>query len=156
MKLITTSAPRCPERRNPVVVFSMNCTQQVRGLARDGCHGRQRVAPFYHATHTSSTWLLHFCHHSFWPFDYAVHHPGDVHEVLFCKSATTLRLVEQAFWKVPLTKERSCGEVEDVEGALTPVVGGVAQVFHVLLVELRLLLVAEMEEGEEEDRQEEG
>ena len=50
----------------------------------------------------------------------------------------------------------SCGEVEDVEGALTPVVGGVAQVFHELRVELRLLLVAEVEEGEEEDRQEEG
>ena len=37
-----------------------------------------------------------------------------------------------------------------------PVVSGVAQVFHDLLVELRLLLVAEVEEGEEEDRQEEG
>ena len=41
----------------------------------------------------------------------------------------------------------TCGEVEDVVGALTPVVGGVAQVFHDLLVELRLLLVAEVEEG---------
>ena len=50
----------------------------------------------------------------------------------------------------------TCGEVEDVAGALTPVVGGVAQVSHELLVELRLLLVAEVEEGEEEDRQEEG
>ena len=50
----------------------------------------------------------------------------------------------------------SCGEVEDVVGALTPVGGGVAQVFHELLVELRLVLVAEVEEGEEEDRQEEG
>ena len=49
----------------------------------------------------------------------------------------------------------TCGEVEDVVGVLTPVVGGVAQVFHDLLVELRLLLVAEVEEGEEEDRQEE-
>ena len=48
-----------------------------------------------------------------------------------------------------------CGEVEDVVSVLTPVVGGVAQVFHDLLVELRLLLVAEVEEGEEEDRQEE-
>ena len=48
-------------------VYSMNCTQQVRGLARV-CHGKQRVAPFYHATHTSSTWLLHSCHHSFWTF----------------------------------------------------------------------------------------
>ena len=36
----------------------------------------------------------------------------------------------------------TCGEVEDC---------GVAQVFHDLLVELRLLLVAEVEEGEEED-----
>ena len=49
-----------------------------------------------------------------------------------------------------------CGEVEDVVGALTPVVGGVAQVCQDLLVELRLLLVAEVEEGEKEDRQEEG
>ena len=48
-----------------------------------------------------------------------------------------------------------CGEVEDVVGALTPVGSGVAQVFHDLLVELRLLLVAEEEEGEKEDRQEE-
>ena len=47
----------------------------------------------------------------------------------------------------------TCGEVEDVVGALTPVGRGVAQVFHDLLVELRLLLVAEVEErGEEEDR----
>ena len=45
-----------------------------------------------------------------------------------------------------------CVEVEDVVGAITPVVSGVAQVFHVLLVDLRLLLVAEVEEG---DRQEE-
>ena len=51
--------------------------------------------------------------------------------------------------------DQFCGEVEDVEGALTAVVGGVAQVFHDLLVELQLLLVAEVEEGEEEDRQEE-
>ena len=51
----------------------------------------------------------------------------------------------------------TCGEVEDkVVGVLTPVVGGVAQVFHDHLVELRLLLVAKVEEREEEDRQEEG
>ena len=50
----------------------------------------------------------------------------------------------------------TCGEVQDVEGALTPVVGGVAQVFHDLLVELRMLLVAEVEEGEKENRQGEG
>ena len=40
-------------------------------------------------------------------------------------------------------------------GALTPVGRGVAQVFHDLLVELRLLLVAEEEEGEKEEGQEE-
>ena len=37
-----------------------------------------------------------------------------------------------------------------------PVGRGVAQVFHELRVELRLLLVAEVEEGEEEEGQEEG
>ena len=46
----------------------------------------------------------------------------------------------------------TCVEVEEVVGVLTPFGSGVAQVFHVLLVELRLLLVAEVEEG---DRQEE-
>ena len=35
----------------------------------------------------------------------------------------------------------------EVEEVLTPG-SGVAQVFHVLLVELRMLLVAEVEEGE--------
>ena len=54
------------------------------------------------------------------------------------------------------TVSSRCGEVEDVVGALTPVVGGVAQVFHDLLVKHRLLLVAEVAGGEEEDRQEEG
>ena len=49
----------------------------------------------------------------------------------------------------------TCGEVEDVVGALTSVGRGVAQVFHDLLVELPLLLVAEVEEGEEEQVQEE-
>ena len=46
--------------------------------------------------------------------------------------------------------------VEEVVSVLTPVVTGVAQAFNDLLVELRLLLVAEVEEREEEDRQEEG
>ena len=49
----------------------------------------------------------------------------------------------------------TCGEVEEVAGALTPVGRGVVQVFHDLLVELRLLLVAKVEEGEEEEGQEE-
>ena len=50
----------------------------------------------------------------------------------------------------------TCGEVEDVVGVLTPVCRGEAQVFHDILVELRLLLVAEVEEGEKDDRQEKG
>ena len=59
--------------------YSMICTQQVRDSTHDGCHALQRVATFYHdfchgsqnvalfyhASHTSSTWLRHFCHHSF-------------------------------------------------------------------------------------------
>ena len=49
------------------------------------------------------------------------------------------------------------GEVEDVVGALTPVGRGVAQVFHDLLIELRLLLVAEVEERErKKDRRKAG
>ena len=44
----------------------------------------------------------------------------------------------------------------DVVGAITPVVVGVAQVFHDLFVEPPLLFVVEVEEGEKEDRQEEG
>ena len=50
----------------------------------------------------------------------------------------------------------TCGEVEDVTSVLSPVCRGVAQVFHDLLAELRLLLVVEVEEGKKEDGQEEG
>ena len=46
--------------------------------------------------------------------------------------------------------------IEDVISVLTLVCRGVAQVFHALLVELRLLLVVEVEDGEKEDGQEEG
>ena len=42
-------------------------------------------------------------------------------------------------------------EVEEVVSVLTPFVGLVAQVFHVLLVELRLLLVAEVEDEERQE-----
>ena len=59
-------------------------------------------------------------------------------------------------WITRINDFDRCGDVEDVIRALTQVGSGVAQVFHDLLVELRLLLVAEVEEGEEEDRQEEG
>ena len=37
-----------------------------------------------------------------------------------------------------------------------PLLAELCRVFHELLVELRLLLVADVEEGEKEDRQEEG
>ena len=47
----------------------------------------------------------------------------------------------------------TCGEVEDVVGVLTPV-GGVAQVFHELLVGLQLLLAEEEEREEEQGREE--
>ena len=50
----------------------------------------------------------------------------------------------------------TCEGSGDVVGALTPVVGGVSQVFHDLLVDFWLLLVAEVEEEGEEDIQEEG
>ena len=46
----------------------------------------------------------------------------------------------------------TCVEVYEAVGVLTPFGSGVAEVFHVLLVELPLLRVAEVEEG---DRQEE-
>ena len=48
----------------------------------------------------------------------------------------------------------TCGEVEDVVGALTPVGRREALVFHELLVELQLLLVAEVEEREEKGQEE--
>ena len=36
----------------PIVVYSMS--------------RMQRISSFYRVTHSSSTWLLFFCHHSFW------------------------------------------------------------------------------------------
>ena len=49
----------------------------------------------------------------------------------------------------------TCGRVEDVISVLTPVRRGVAQVFHVILVELQVQLVVEVEEEGKEDGQEE-
>ena len=91
------SAAPCPERRNPIVVYSMICTQQVRDSTHDGCHALQRVAPycrdfchgsqqvamFYHAGHTSLTWPLHFCHHSLCTFHKVVPQADDVHTSTF-------------------------------------------------------------------------
>ena len=53
-----TSAVPYPGIRNPLVVYLMSCIQ--------------RVSPFYRMTRASSTWPLHFCHHSFETFCLAV------------------------------------------------------------------------------------
>ena len=47
------------------------------------CTSPLQVAVFCFDAHSSSTWLLHFCHHSFWTFCYAVHLPGDAHKSTF-------------------------------------------------------------------------
>ena len=65
-----------------------------------------------------------------------------------CESAQDLSH-EVCVYHHKLWKKMRAGSVEDVVGR------GVAQVFHDLLVELRLLLVAEVEEGEEDEGQEE-
>ena len=54
-----------------------------------------------------------------------------------------------------MSQHDKCGGVEDVVSVLTLVRRGVAQVFHVLLVELRGQLVVEEEEEGKEDGQEE-
>ena len=51
VKSMKTPAALCPERRNPIFVYPMICTQQVRDLTRDKCHSRQRVDPLHQATH---------------------------------------------------------------------------------------------------------
>ena len=76
------------------------------GPSRDGCHALQRVALFYHATHTSSTWPLHFCHQFFldlltWLFFNLAMRI----RALFFKSASIFGLVEQVFWRMPFFTE---------------------------------------------------
>ena len=70
----------CLEIHNPIVVRSMIDVQKVlvsthdhdsylvAPIFRDFCHGWQQVAIHFLANHSSSTWLLHSCHHSFWTF----------------------------------------------------------------------------------------
>ena len=65
----------------------------------------QRVSPFYRIAHASSTWPLHFCHHSFWTFRRLFINLAMRIRALFLKSATTLGLVKQAFWRMPLFTE---------------------------------------------------
>ena len=70
----------CLERHNPIVVYSMIGVQQVLVSTHDKSHGWHRVTPVcrdfrhgskqvpvcFRADHSSSsTGLLHFCHHSF-------------------------------------------------------------------------------------------
>ena len=92
-KSMKTSAAPYLEIRNPIVVYLMCCTQ--------------RVSQFYRMTHASSTWPLHFCHHSLKTFCLAVHQPDDAHKSTFPKSATIFGLVEQAFWRMPFFTEWS-------------------------------------------------
>ena len=49
-----TSAAPDPGIRNAIVVYLKSHIQPV--------------SPFYRKAHASSTWPLHFCHHSFWTF----------------------------------------------------------------------------------------
>ena len=116
VRLTTTSAAPYLEKRSTIVVYSVICTQQVRDSTHDGCHASQRGATFYHdfchgwqqvvvfhhAGNTSSTWLLHFRHHFFGSFTGLFIKLKMCIRVLFIKSTTTLGLVQQAFWRMPL------------------------------------------------------
>ena len=80
VKSMKTSAAPYPGIRNPIVVYLMSRIQ--------------RVSPFYRMAHVSSTWPLHFCHHSFWTFRWVVHQPGDARESTFhqiCNHSWTCR-----------------------------------------------------------------
>ena len=46
--LISSKTPRNRSNWFSATWYLMNCTQQVRALARDVCHGKQRVSQFYH------------------------------------------------------------------------------------------------------------
>ena len=69
VKSMKTSAAPYPEIRNPIVVYLMSRTL--------------RVSTFFRKAHVSSTWPLHFCHHSFRTICWAVHQPGDAHKSTF-------------------------------------------------------------------------
>ena len=96
VKSMKTSVAPYPGRRNPIVVCLMSCAQQVRG-ARDSWHGKQRVYTcfFNMASALLSPFFLNLllgCS-STWRWS------------LFPRSATTLGLLEQAFWRMPLFTE---------------------------------------------------
>ena len=83
----------------------MNCTQQVRGLARDGCHGKQRVDRFIMQLILLQHGYCTFVITLFGPFARLFINLAVCIRALFTKSATTLGLVEQAFWRMPLFTE---------------------------------------------------
>ena len=88
-----TSAAPYPGIRNPIVVYLMN-------------KRKQRVSPFYDAAHASSTNHCTFVTILFGPFAGLFINLAMRIRALFTQSATTLGLVEQAFWRVPFFPER--------------------------------------------------
>ena len=79
---MNTSAAPYPRTRNPIVVYLMSRTQQL-----------------YLIAHASSTWPLHFCHHSFWTFHKVVHiNVTMCIRALFPKSATNLGLMNKHYF----------------------------------------------------------
>ena len=101
-------------------MYSIICTQQVRDSTHDGCHALQRFAKFNHdSCHGSQQVALsimqvillqHGCCTFviilFGPFSRLFINLTMCIRVLFPKPTTTLGLVEQAFWRVPLFTER--------------------------------------------------
>ena len=135
VRLTTTSAAPYPERRNPIVVHSVICTQQVRDSTHDGCHALQRGATFYH---DFLSWLTTGCHvppcrsyffnmatalssSFFWTFYWVVHQPDDVHTSTshrICNNSWTCRtstLEDATFHKMEWRKlfwSNPCMDIE--------------------------------------------
>ena len=79
---------------------------RVSPISRDFCQGWQRVAVQFRSDHSSSRWLLHFCHHSFLdPFAWLFIILAMCIRAVFSKSASILGLAEQAFWRMPFFTE---------------------------------------------------
>ena len=78
---------------------------RVSPVCRDFCQGWQQVAVCFRADHSSSTWLLHFCHHSFWTIYLVVHQPGDVHITTFPQICNDSWSCRTSILEVPLFTE---------------------------------------------------
>ena len=104
VKSMKTSAAPYPGIHNPIVVYLMSCTQQVRG-ARDSCHGKNRfprsIVQLMLLQHGHCTFVTIL----FKPFARLCINLAMCIRALFTKSATTLGLVEQAFWRMPFFTE---------------------------------------------------